>query len=202
MADVADGRLWADAGAGAPLHRAGERTGPRLWLETVYGGDAPALWRAGAPACRSRVRRRRAIGRRLCDPRLGVAAPAPQGVACGFPPRRPLVRRTDGAPRRQARHGSEAGLSSLPPVWGSAGWAPDANADAGGESPTRRALPSASTTSASGRVEEINAPRPNYPRLWRRRAAVLRAARPGMARPAWCAAPPAGWPPPPRRAPR
>jgi GST-like protein len=54
--------------------------------------------------------RRRVIGRRLCDPRLGLAASTPQGVFVGFPPCRPLVRRDDGAPRRQARHGSEAGL--------------------------------------------------------------------------------------------
>ena len=58
-----------------------------------------------------RVRRRQIIGRRLCDSRLGLAARAPQGVVCGFPQCRPLVRRADGAARRQARHGGEAGLS-------------------------------------------------------------------------------------------
>src|ERR1700674_3444062 len=112
MADVADGRFWADAGAGASFHCAGERNGPRLWPEALYGGDAPALWRAGSPPRDPRIRRRRAIGRRLCDPRLGLAARAPQGIVLGFPPCRPLVRRADGAPRRQARHGSEAGLRS------------------------------------------------------------------------------------------
>src|SRR6266851_6246938 len=110
MADVADGRFWADPGAGASFHCAGERNGPRLWPEALYGGDTPALRRAGSPARDPRIRRRRAIGRRLCDPGLGLAARAPQGVVLGFPPCRPLVRRADGATRRQARHGSEAGL--------------------------------------------------------------------------------------------
>src|SRR5258708_23703842 len=116
MADVADGRFWADAGAGPSFHCAGERTGPRVWPEALYGGDTPALRRAGSPPRDPRIRRRRAIGRRLCDPRLGVAARAPQGVVCGFPPCRPLVRRADGAARRQARHGREVGLSFCLPL--------------------------------------------------------------------------------------
>ena len=62
-----------------------------------------------------RVRRGPAFGRRFCHSRLGVAAPAPQGGAFGFPPCRALVQRADGAPRRQARHGSEAGLSFSAP---------------------------------------------------------------------------------------
>src|SRR6266851_5143248 len=119
MADVADGRFWADAGAGASLHRAGERTRPRLRPETLYGGDAPALRRAGSPPCGPRICCRRAIGRRLRDSRLGVAAPAPQGVAVRFSPCRTLVQRADGAARRQTRHGGEAGLSffSLAPTY-------------------------------------------------------------------------------------
>ncbi len=36
---------------------------------------------------------------------------APQGGACRFPERPALVQHADGAARRQARHGSEAGLS-------------------------------------------------------------------------------------------
>src|SRR5438876_5247894 len=111
MADVADGRLWTDAGTGASLHCAGERNRPSLWPETLHDGDAKALWRARSPPGGSRVCRRRTVGRRLCDPRLGLAASAPQGVVLGFPPCRPLVRRDDGASRRQARHGSEAGLN-------------------------------------------------------------------------------------------
>src|SRR6266567_6200486 len=111
MADVADGRLWTDAGAGASLHCAGERNRPRLWPETLHDGDAKALWRARSPSREPRVCCGRTVGRRLCDPRLGLAASAPQGVFLGFPPCRPLVRRDDGAPRRQARHGSEAGLT-------------------------------------------------------------------------------------------
>src|SRR5258708_19715939 len=112
MADVADGRLRSDAGTGPSLHRAGERSGPRLWPETLHDGDAKALWRARSPPGRSRVCCGRSFRRRLCDPRLGVAASTPQGVFLGFPPCRPLVRRDDGAPGRQARDGSEAGLIS------------------------------------------------------------------------------------------
>src|SRR5713226_6845217 len=115
MADVADGRLWTDAGTGPSLHCAGERSGPRLRPETLHDGDAKALWRARSPPGGSRVCCGRTVGRRLCDPRLGLAASTPQGVFLGFPPCRPLVRRDDGAPRRQARHGSEAGLSFLLP---------------------------------------------------------------------------------------
>jgi GST-like protein len=44
---------------------------------------------------------------------LGLAAPAPQGGAQGFPPCRTLVQRADGAARGEARHGSKAGLSFL-----------------------------------------------------------------------------------------
>ena len=44
---------------------------------------------------------------------LGLAASAPQGGACRFPPCRTLVQRADGAARRQARHGGEAGLRWL-----------------------------------------------------------------------------------------
>ncbi len=51
-----------------------------------------------------------AVGRRFCDSRLGLAAPAPQGGAQGFSPRRTLVQHADGAPGGQARHGSETGL--------------------------------------------------------------------------------------------
>src|SRR6476620_10078275 len=110
MADVADGRLWADPGTGASLHRTGERSGPRLWPDALHGGDAPALRRARSPPREPRVCCGRTIGRRLCDPRLGLAASAAQGVVGGFPECRTLVRRDDGAPRSQARHGSEAGL--------------------------------------------------------------------------------------------
>src|SRR6059058_39663 len=115
MADVADGRLRSDAGAGASLHCAGERSGPRLWPETLHEGNAQALWRARPPPGGSRVCCGRTVGRRLCDPRLGLAASASQGVFLGFPPCRPLVRRDDGATRRQARHGSEAGLNLFSP---------------------------------------------------------------------------------------
>src|ERR1700688_1595734 len=158
MADVADGRIRADAGPGASLHRAGERDRPRLRPETVYDGDPQALWCAGSPVSYPRVRRRPAIGRRLRDPRLGLAAPAPQGRAVRFPPCQTLVRGADGAPRDQARHGSEAGLSFLlapsPALLsaearlrakadaGRAGWGCCRTTDAGvrGEiSPTRRA---------------------------------------------------------------
>src|ERR1700722_12853493 len=110
MADVADGRLWTDAGAGAPLYRAGERTGPRLWPEALYDRDAPALWRAGPALGYPRIRRRRAVGGRLRDPRLGLASRTSQGVVFGFPSGRPLVRCDDGAAGRQTRHGSETGL--------------------------------------------------------------------------------------------
>ena len=50
MADVADGRFWADARPGASFHRAGERTGPRLRPEALHGGDATALRRARSAA--------------------------------------------------------------------------------------------------------------------------------------------------------
>ena len=53
-------------------------------LKRYHGGDAPALWRAGPPPRDPRIRRGRAVGRRFCDPRLGLAAPAPQGGAEGF----------------------------------------------------------------------------------------------------------------------
>src|SRR5260370_27568335 len=114
MADVADGRFWADARPGAPFHRAGARAGPRLWPEALYGRDAPALRRAGSAVGDPRIRRRGLVGCGFRDPRLGMAPPAPQGRAFGFPPRPALVRRADGAPRHQTRHGSEAGLSSSP----------------------------------------------------------------------------------------
>src|SRR3954462_9025613 len=126
MADVADGWFWADAGPGAPFHRAGERNRPRLWPEALHGRDAPALWRAGPSARKPRIRRRRSVGRRLRHPRLGLAPPAPQGRAEGFSERRALVQRADGPPGHQARHGSEAGLKffsraalslSLLPLW-------------------------------------------------------------------------------------
>src|SRR5260370_42301650 len=60
---------------------------------------------------RSRIRRRRLVGRGFRDPRLGMAPPAPQGRAFGFPPCPALVQRPDGAPRHQTRHGGEAGLA-------------------------------------------------------------------------------------------
>src|SRR6476469_5834363 len=111
MADVADGRFRADAGPGAPFHRAGERNRPRLRPEALHGRDAPALWRAGPAACRPRIRRRRLVGCGLRHPRLGLAPPAPQGGAEGFSERRALVQRADGPAGDQARHGSHAGLS-------------------------------------------------------------------------------------------
>src|SRR5436309_830830 len=114
MADVADGRFWADAGPGAPFHRAGERDRPRLWPQALHGRDPPALWRAGPPAGGARIRRRRLIRRRLRHPRLGLAPPAPQGGAEGFSERRALVQRTDGPASDEARHGSEAGLAEAP----------------------------------------------------------------------------------------
>ena len=46
-------------------------------------------------------------------PRLGVAAPPPQGGAVRFSPCRTLVQRADGVPRRPARHGGEVGSSFL-----------------------------------------------------------------------------------------
>ena len=61
-----------------------------------------------------RIRRRPAVGRRFRHPRLGLAASAPQGGAVGFPQCQTLVRSADGAPRRQARHGREAGLRCAP----------------------------------------------------------------------------------------
>src|SRR5882672_4778187 len=110
MADVADGRLRADAGPGASFHRAGKRNRPCLWPEALHGRDPPPLRRAGPASGRPRVRRRRFVRRGLRDPRLGLAPPAPQGRAEGFSQCRALVQRADGAPRHQARHGSEAGL--------------------------------------------------------------------------------------------
>src|SRR6202048_5223171 len=121
MADVADGRLRADAGAGAPLHRAGERGRARLRPEALHGGDAKALWRAGSPPRDPRIRRGRAVDRRFRDSRMGLAAPAPQGGAQGFSSCRTLVQHPDGAAGGEARHGSEAGLSTLSspsPAWG------------------------------------------------------------------------------------
>src|ERR1700731_1428031 len=111
MADVADGRLRSDAGAGASLHCAGKRAGARLWLKALHGRDAPALRRAGSPSGYLRIRRGRAVGRRLCDSRVGLAASTPQSRAFGFSQCRALVQRADGPARRQARHGSEAGLT-------------------------------------------------------------------------------------------
>src|SRR5437870_6116157 len=113
MADVADGRVRADAGPGASFHRAGERAGPCLWLKALHGGDTAALWRAGPPPRDPRLRRWAPVGRRLRDPRLGLAAPAPQGGAFGLPPCQTLVRRADGAAGSEARHGSEAGLTGF-----------------------------------------------------------------------------------------
>src|SRR5258707_11547412 len=212
MADVADGRLRSDAGTGPSLHCAGERSGPRLWPEALHDGDAKALWRARSPPGGSRIRRRRSIGCRLCDPRLGLAARAPQGVFLGFPPCRPLVRRDDGAPGRQARHGSKAGLSSPSPACGGGlGWGgPTRKPVRVVRAPTRRALSRAIAEASlrrssllgrppkaayapppPGEVRSANAPRPNCRRRGRRRAAAPRAAPPGMARPASRAAPPA-----------
>src|SRR5437016_5683901 len=123
MADVADGRFWADAGPGAPFHRAGERNRPRLRPEALHGRDPPAVWRAGPSAGRPRIRRQCPVGCGLRHPRLGLAPPAPQGGAEGFSERRALVQRADGPPGDKARHGSEAGLTkstratSLLPLW-------------------------------------------------------------------------------------
>src|SRR5829696_3472046 len=114
MADVADGRFWADAGSGAPLYRAGERNRPRLRPEALHGRNPPALWRAGPSAGGPRIRRRRPLGCRLRHPRLGLAPPPPQGRAEGFSERRALVQRPDGPPGDEAPHGSEAGLRALP----------------------------------------------------------------------------------------
>src|SRR6266436_5241404 len=111
MADVADGRFRPDARAGASLHCAGDRAGPRLRPETLHDGDAQALWRARPPSGRARVRGGTAVGRRLRDSRLGLASSAPQGRAVGFPECQTLVRHADGAPGRETRHGDEAGLS-------------------------------------------------------------------------------------------
>src|SRR5580700_9175533 len=111
MADVADGRLRPDAGAGAPLHLAGKRAGARLRPETFHGRDAAALWGAGSAPGETGVRRWPPVGRGFCHSRLGLAAPAPQGRAFGFPQRQTLVRGADGAPRGEAGDGSEAGLS-------------------------------------------------------------------------------------------
>src|SRR6266852_8730338 len=55
---------------------------------------------------------------------------------------------------------------------------------------------------AGRRQYAANAPRPNYWLLARRPAAAATAAPPGTARPAWCAAPPAGSLRPRRPAPR
>src|SRR6266566_2683474 len=123
MVDVADGWFWTDAGAGASFHRARERAGSCLWLEALFRRDAAALRRAGSPPRRTRIRRRLAVGRRLCHSRLGLAAPPAQGIAFRFPQRQPLVRRTDGAARRQARHGSQTGLRLLlAPLLRGEGW--------------------------------------------------------------------------------
>src|SRR3954466_9472586 len=111
MADVADGWLRANAWTSASLHRAGERARPRLWTEPLHGRDAAALRSSGPPACKPRVRCGPSVRCRFCDPRLGLAASAPQGGAVGFSSRRTLVQRTDGATWREARNGSEAGLS-------------------------------------------------------------------------------------------
>src|SRR5260370_17272596 len=98
MADVADGRFWADARPGAPFHRAGARAGPRLWPEALYGRDAPALRRAGSAAGDPRIRRRRLVGCGFRDPRLGMAPPPPQRPPFGFPPRPPPLRPPDAPP--------------------------------------------------------------------------------------------------------
>ena len=52
-----------------------------------------------------------AVGRRFCHPRLGLAAPAPQGRAFGLPQCQRWYDALMARPARQARHGSEAGLS-------------------------------------------------------------------------------------------
>src|SRR5258708_12945390 len=107
MADVANGRFWPDAGTGASFHCTGERRGPRLWPEAVHGGDPPALRRAGSPPRDPRVRRRPFVGRRFCDPRLGLAASPAQGGAGGFPPCSPLVPSLSGPPPPPAPHQTE-----------------------------------------------------------------------------------------------
>src|SRR6202043_2556528 len=111
MADVADGRLRSDAGAGAPFHCAGKRAGARLRPETFHGRDAAALWGGGSAPGQGGVRRRCPVGRGFCHSRLGLAPPPPQGRAFGLPPRQTLVRDPDGATRGEAGDGSEAGLS-------------------------------------------------------------------------------------------
>src|SRR5689334_20196952 len=114
MADVADGRLRADAGPGAPLHRPRERAGPRLWVEALHGGNPPALRRPEQAPCKARVRRRSLVGCRFRDPWLGLAPPASQGRARRLPQRQALVRAIDGATRDEAGDGSEIGLGTLP----------------------------------------------------------------------------------------
>src|SRR5215831_17407233 len=107
MADVADGRVRAVSRAGASFHCAGERTGPCLWPEALHDRDAEALWRARPAAWGTGVCRRLPVGRGFCDPRLALAASAPQGRAVGFPQRETLVRDGDGTACRQARYGRE-----------------------------------------------------------------------------------------------
>src|SRR6516164_9780793 len=127
MADVADGRFRPVSWTGAPLHRTGERAGPRLWAQALHGRDEAPLWGARPAACHLRVRGGRVVGSRFCDPRLGMAPSPPQGGAVRFSQRRALVRSDDGATWRQARDGSEAGLSAAIPrtkhssAWRSAG---------------------------------------------------------------------------------
>src|SRR3984957_20597033 len=97
MADVADGRFWADAGTGASFHRAGKRAGPRLWPEAVYGRDTPTLCCAGSAPGDARIRRRGVVGRRLRDPRMVLAPRTPQGRLGRFSQRQAMVRGPDGA---------------------------------------------------------------------------------------------------------
>src|SRR5262249_38948222 len=84
--------------------------GPRLRPCALLEGNPSPLRRAEFKAARSRVRRRRALGRRLCDPRLGLAPPPPQGVVRRLPQCRPLVRYADGPPCGEARVRGEAAL--------------------------------------------------------------------------------------------
>ena len=112
MVDVANGRFWPEAAPGQVHHFiALENEQDRAYGLKRFMAETRRLYgvldrRVGDP----RIRRGHAFGCRLCHPRLGLATPAAQGGARRFPPCPPLVRRVDGAPRRQARHGSEARL--------------------------------------------------------------------------------------------
>ena len=65
--------------------------GPPLRARALFEGNAAAVCGDGPPAGRAGVLRRRAVDRRLRDPRLGVAAPAAQGRSRRFSERPAMV---------------------------------------------------------------------------------------------------------------